>query len=86
MHSMCGITSKKIIGPYFFKNDENVAFNVNGIQYWAMIENFLRSEVENNPQLWFQQDIATAYTARPTKALLREIFRDRIISRFSDFN
>ena len=47
----CGITSEtseKIIGQYFFENGEKVAFNVNGIQYWAMIENFLRPEVENN--------------------------------------
>lgn len=50
-------------------------------------QNFLRPEVENNPELWFQQDGATAHTARPTMALLREIFGDRIIiSRFSDFN
>ena len=27
----CGITSEKIIGPYFFENDEKVAVNVNGI-------------------------------------------------------
>ena len=46
---------------------------------------YLRPEAENNPQLWFQQDGATAHTARPTMALLREFFGDRIISRFSDF-
>ena len=82
----CGITSEKIIGSYFFENDEKVAFNVNGIQYRAMIENFWRPEVENNSQLWFQQDGATTHTARPTMALLREIFGNRIISHFSDFN
>ena len=38
----CGITPEKIIGPYFFENDEKVAVNVNGIQCRAMIENFLR--------------------------------------------
>ena len=51
-----------------------------------MIENFLRPEVENNPKLWFQQDGVIAHTAPPTTALLREIFSDRIILRFSDFN
>ena len=35
--------------------------------------------------MWFQQDGATAHTARPTMALLREIFGDQIL-RFSDFN
>ena len=51
-----------------------------------MIKKFLRPEVKNNPQLRFQQDGATTHTARPTMALLREIFGDRIISRFSDIN
>jgi len=51
-----------------------------------MIEKFLRPEVENNSQLWFQQDGPTIHTARPTMALLREIFGDRIIPRFSHFN
>ena len=81
----CGIISDKIIS-IFFKNDKKVAVNVNGIQYRAMIENFLRPEVENNPQLRFQQDGVTAHTVRPTMALLCEIFGDRIISCFSDFN
>ena len=39
-----------------------------------MIETFLRPGVENNPQLWFQQDGATAHTARPTVALLHKTF------------
>ena len=70
-----GITSEKIIGPYFFGNDEKVAVNVNGNQYRAMIENFLWPRGTDNPQLWFQQDGATANTARPTMALLlRKIF------------
>lgn len=81
----CGITSERIIGPYFFENDEGVAINVNGIQYREMIENLLRPAVQNYPDLWFQQDGATAHTARPTMAILREIFGSRIISRFSDF-
>ena len=64
------ITLDKIIDPYLFENDEKVGVNANGIQYRAMIENFLRPEVENNPQLWFQQDGATAHTARPTMTLM----------------
>ena len=36
--------------------------------------------------MWFQQDGATTHTARPTMPLLREIFGDRMKSRFSDFN
>lgn len=82
----CGVTSKRIIGPYFFENGEGDAVNVDGPQYRTMIENFLRQEVENRQAMWFQQDGATTHTARQTMALLREIFDDRIISRFSNFN
>ena len=67
----------------FFRERRKVAVNVNGFQNRAMIEKFLRPEVENNSQLWFQQDGPTIHTARPTMALLREIFGDRIIPRFS---
>jgi len=42
--------------------------------------------VENHPNLWFQQDGATAHTAGASMALLRDIFGERIISRTSDFN
>lgn len=57
---------KKIIGPYFFiENDKQVSVNVNDIQCRIMIANLLKPEVENNPEVWFQQDGATA---RPTMA------------------
>ena len=76
----CGITSEKIIGQYFFENDEKVAVNVNGIQFRAMIETFLRPGVENNPQLRFQQDGATTHTACPTMA--RNFWRSNKITFF----
>lgn len=56
-------TAEKIIGPHFFENDEHVAVNVNSR---ALIENVLRPKVENQPELWFQSDGATA---PPTLAL-----------------
>ncbi|CAK9799249.1 Transposable element Tc3 transposase [Anthophora plagiata] len=82
----CGISSERIIGPYFFESEAGDAVTINAAQYQAMLENFLRPAVENHPQLWFQQDGATAHTARETMALLRDIFGERIISRNSDFN
>ncbi|KZC15025.1 hypothetical protein WN55_08618 [Dufourea novaeangliae] len=77
----CGISSERIIGPYFFENEAGNAITINAAQYRAMLENFLRPAVENHPQLWFQQGGATAHTARETMALLRDIFGERIISR-----
>ncbi|KOC62997.1 hypothetical protein WH47_02446, partial [Habropoda laboriosa] len=40
----------------------------------------------NNPEMWFQQDGATAHTARATMEILRGIFGERLISRNSGFN
>ncbi|XP_023311192.1 uncharacterized protein LOC111692289 [Anoplophora glabripennis] len=82
----CGISSERIIGPYFFENEHGVAVSITGVRYRTMLENFLRPAVENHPQVWFQQDGATAHTARDTMALLRDTFGERIISRTSDFN
>ena len=81
-----GAVFLQIIGPYFFENERGVAISVNGDRYRAMLENFVRPAVENHPQIWFQQDGATAHTARATMALLRDIFGERIISRTSNFN
>ena len=42
--------------------------------------------MQNHPQLWCQQDGATAHTATDTMAILRVIFGDRIISRRNVFS
>ena len=69
-----------------FENEHGVAVSVKGVRYRTMLENFLRSAVENHHQVWFQRDGATAHTTRDTMSLLRNIFGERIISRTSDFN
>ncbi|GFV95966.1 putative DD41D transposase [Trichonephila clavipes] len=45
-----------IIGPYFFKNDEDHNVTVNGDRYRAMITNFFIPELYNHvvQKLWFQ--------------------------------
>ncbi|XP_025200175.1 uncharacterized protein LOC112598060 [Melanaphis sacchari] len=48
-----------------------------------MLENFLRpkiEEYENNDIFWFQQDGATAHTARCSRAVLQKMFPGRLIS------
>lgn len=82
----CGVTSRAIIGPYFFENEDGTAASVNGERYRIMLNTFLRPAVERNREMWFQQDGATAHTARATMELLREMFGDRIISRNSAFS
>ncbi|GFW96290.1 putative DD41D transposase [Trichonephila clavipes] len=77
-----------IIGPYFFKNDEDHNVTVNGDRYRSMITNFFIPELNNHDvqELWFQQDGATCHTARATIDLLKDTFGDRLISRFGPVN
>lgn len=45
----------------------------------------LRPAVEDNQEVWFKQDGATAHTARVTMDLLRKIFGEQIISTNAEF-
>ncbi|GFV19449.1 uncharacterized protein TNCV_3663821 [Trichonephila clavipes] len=53
-----------------------------------MITNFFIPELNNHdvPELWFQQDGATCYTARASIDLLKDTFGDRLSSRFGPVN
>ncbi|GFY02113.1 putative DD41D transposase [Trichonephila clavipes] len=84
----CALWAGGIIGPYFFKNDEDHNVTVNGDRYTAMIANFFIPELNNHDvqKLWFQQDGATCHTARATIDLLKDTFGDRLISRFGPVN
>ncbi|GFV44017.1 uncharacterized protein TNCV_3571381 [Trichonephila clavipes] len=72
----------------FFKNDEGHNVTVNGDRYRVMITNFFIPELNNQDvqELWFQQDGATCHTARATTDLLKDMFNDRLISRFGHVN
>ncbi|GFW10828.1 uncharacterized protein TNCV_4919471 [Trichonephila clavipes] len=79
----CALWAGGIIGPYFSKNDgHNVT--VNGDRYRAMVTIFFILQLNNHDvrELWFQQDGATCHTARATIDLLKDMFGDRLISRF----
>ncbi|GFW06825.1 uncharacterized protein TNCV_3289251 [Trichonephila clavipes] len=84
----CALWAGDIIGPYFFKNDEGHNVTVNGDRYRAMITNFFILELNNRDvqELWFQQDGTTCHTARATIDLLKDMFGDRLISRFGPVN
>ncbi|GFW01053.1 DUF4817 domain-containing protein [Trichonephila clavipes] len=84
----CALWAGGIIGPYFFKNDEEHNFTVNGDRYRFMITNFFIPELNNHDvqELWFQHDGATCHTARATIDLLKDTFGDRLISRFGPVN
>ncbi|KAJ4452095.1 hypothetical protein ANN_03611, partial [Periplaneta americana] len=67
-----------IIGPYFFGDGNERAVTVNGERYRQKLQTF-RGAL-NRDDMWFQQDEATAHTARDTLLLLRNFFPGRIRS------
>jgi hypothetical protein len=75
----CGVMAEWVIGPYFFENEEGQPERISGPLYRKMLENVLRPAVEDNQEVWFQQDGATAHTARAPMDFLREMFGERII-------
>jgi len=83
----CCISKLGIVGPYFFE-EEGIAVTVTSARYVEMLNNFLRSELErrqvNIRDIWFQQNGATAHTARASMAVVRQMFPGHVISRFGD--
>ncbi|GFY36990.1 uncharacterized protein TNIN_379931 [Trichonephila inaurata madagascariensis] len=77
--------ANSVIGPYLSENEDGTPETISGAFYRTMSENFLQPMEEQNPNLWFQQDEATAHTAGQTMDLLHEIFGERLISKYSDF-
>ena len=82
----CGFWSRGIIGPFFFENEQEKAVTVNGDRYWAMLNKFLFTKIEEEDigNIWFRQDGSKWQTAKATLDVLRPVFKDRIISRRAD--
>lgn len=84
----CALSTNGIIGPFFFENARGQATNVNSENYRRMITDFFLPNLRAHPSFsshtWFQQDGATAHTARDSMTLLREAFPQKLISRFGD--
>jgi len=84
----CAISAQGITGPYFFEGDDGVSVTVNAERYNHMLETFflpeMRSRNWNMARAWFQQDGATAHTARLSMNTLRAAFPGRLLSRFGD--
>ncbi|GFX68445.1 putative transposable element [Trichonephila clavipes] len=76
------------LNGYVNKQNCRIWSEANGDRYRAMISNFFIPELNNHDvqELWFQQDGATCHTARATIDLLKDMFGDRLISRFGPVN
>jgi len=80
----CGVASFGVIGSYFFEDEAGRAVTVNSARYTEMLRTFLEPELQilgvETQNLWFQQDGATAHTARTAMRVLNEMFSARVIS------
>ena len=83
----CGISKVGIVGPYFFE-EEGATVTVTSERYVEMLRNFLcpqlRSLWVNMEEMWFQQDGATAHTARASMTVVRQMFLQHVVSHFGD--
>lgn len=84
----CAVCEKGIIGPYFFEDNDGRTVTVNAQRYRDMLEEYFLPELRRQRieirNVWFQQDGATAHTARISMEFLRRTFPTRVISRFGD--
>jgi hypothetical protein len=62
--------------------EDGESVTVTSDRYVQMLRNFLEPILKErgNPAVWFQQDGATAHTARGSMGVLREMFPGRLIS------
>ena len=83
----CAVFSEGIVGPYFFEEGGSTV-TVTSARYVQMLDTFLQPELQRRgvdvSQVWFQQDGATAHTARLSMTKVQEMFPHRVISRFGD--
>ncbi|XP_054260262.1 uncharacterized protein LOC128996153 [Macrosteles quadrilineatus] len=83
----CAVGKFGIFGPFFFEENERTV-TITSERYVNMMTNFFIPELERQgidpDHVWFQQDGATAHTARASMAAVRALFPGRLISRFGD--
>lgn len=84
----CALSVNGIIGPYFFENATGATITVSGEVYRQKIFNYFIPQLQEHSayssRTWFQQDGATCHTGRTTMDQLRELFPQKLISRFGD--
>ena len=73
----CAVSRSRIIGPIFFDSTINSDCYIKDI-FVPFSEQLTALE---KAKTWFQQDDATAHTARATMTAVRKVFGERVISR-----
>ena len=81
------MSSRHIIGPFFFEDEEGKSLTINSDRYIGMLEQFFlpelrRRRVRSN-SVWFQHDLATPHTSAKTVAAVEAMFPDKVIGKGS---
>ena len=85
---LCGVVweSAGYLVHSFFEEEDTAT--VTSDRYIRMFENYFLPELRrrgiNTASMWFQQDGATAHTARASMTAVRAAFPNHVISRFGD--
>ena len=77
----CAVADFGVIDPYIFQ-EGGATVTVSADRYVAMLDTFLRPKLDDDDteRVWFQQDGATAHTARRLLGVLSEMFPGCLIS------
>jgi hypothetical protein len=77
-----------LISPYIFDDNAGAAVTVTSDRCVEMLSNLLDPELCRRGidlrTIWFEQDVATAHTARASTNVVREMFPQDTISRYGD--
>ena len=74
----CGLWADGVIGPYFFRDDQDRHVTVSGNRYRSMITEYFWDQLDdmNLEEMWRHM-----HTANVTISLLATMFAERVISR-----
>ena len=72
----CGFSSRGIIGPFFFENEQGETVTVNGDRYRTMLNEFLFTKIEEKDidSIWYQQNGAKCHTVEALRDVLHPVF------------
>ena len=81
----CAVSWKRIIGPFFFKNESGETINVDGRSYRSMLQTLPVPQIENDEDyqqgnMFFMQDGAPPHTSRENINVLQRCFPSKVIS------
>lgn len=80
----CGMSGNRLYGPFFFDDAQTGnACTITTETYIEMLETVMNVDI--TPDMWFQQDGATAHTSVIARDWLKSRFGNKVISHRTDF-